>query len=173
MSTTLYEATVARFEQTLTATAGFLAKGREHFESEGVALDDIVESRLHPDMAPFRFQVISTVHHSAGALEGAQSGQFAPPPNSDGVDYTTLEQKVQDALATVKDMTAEKLLSLEDNPLVFALGEQKIPFRVGNFLLSFSIPNFYFHSTTTYDLLRHKGVPVGKRDFLGQLLIGQ
>lgn len=173
MSTTLYEATVARFEQTLTATAGFLAKGREHFESEGVVLDDIVESRLHPDMAPFRFQVVSTVHHSAGAVEGAQSGQFAPPPASDGMDYAALEQKVQDALAAVRGMTAETILSLEDNPLVFTLGEQKIPFRVGNFLLSFSIPNFYFHSTTTYDILRHKGVQVGKRDFLGRLLIGQ
>ena len=144
MSTTLYEATVARFEQNLTATAGFLAKGREHFESEGVALDDIVESRLHPDMAPFRFQVVSTVHHSAGALEGAQSGQFAPPPASDGMDYAALEQKVQDALAAVRGMTAETILSLEDNPLVFTLGEQKYRFGWAIFCCLFQYPIFTF-----------------------------
>ena len=171
MSTTLFHATAARFEQTLSATAGFLEKGRVHCEEQGLDLAEVVDTRLHADMLPLRFQVVSTAHHAAGALEAARTGEFRPPPSSDGMDFAALQHRIEEALAEVRAVDAEALNALAGNDLTFRLGEQKIPFLVGDFLLSFSIPNFYFHATTTYDILRHLGAPLGKRDFLGQMLI--
>lgn len=171
MTATLYEATVARFEQTLTALTGVLAKGREHCVEQNINLDGVVSSRLYPDMLPLSFQVISSAHHSAGALAAARSGEFAPPPRPDDVDYAALETYIADALAVVRSFEASELRELEDNDLVFRLGENELPFAVGDFLLSFSIPNFFFHATTTYDLLRMQGVPIGKRDFIGRMLM--
>ena len=84
MATTLYEATAGRFEQTLTATAAFLEKGRVHFTENGMSLDDLVEARLYPDMLPFRFQVVSAAHHSAGALDAvAETGSIGAGCRSD------------------------------------------------------------------------------------------
>jgi hypothetical protein len=62
--------------------------------------------------------------------------------------------------------------SLEGNQVVFSIGDFKMPFTATNFVLSFSLPNVFFHATTAYDILRMKGVPLGKIDFLGQLRIG-
>jgi uncharacterized protein len=169
MATTLYEATAGRFEQTLTATAAFLEKGRVHFTENGMSLDDLVEARLYPDMLPFRFQVVSAAHHSAGALDAVKTGEFRPPPNSDGMDYSALEARVAEALEKVRTADVDALLGAENNDLVFKLGDREMPFLAGEFLLSFSIPNFFFHATTTYDLLRTHGVPVGKRDFIGRM----
>ncbi|MEM9622424.1 MAG: DUF1993 family protein, partial [Pseudomonadota bacterium] len=61
---------------------------------------------------------------------------------------------------------------LADKSLVFKLGEREMPFTNENFLLSFSLPNFYFHATTAYDILRMLGTPLGKMDFLGRLRVG-
>ena len=171
MTASLYEATVARFEQTLTALAGVLEKSRVHLESEGTDLATVVNSKLYPDMLPFSFQVVSAAHHSAGALRAARSGEFAPPPRPENVSYAELEQQVADALEVVRAFESAELAGLENNDLIFRLGEREMPFLVGNFLLSFSIPNFFFHATTAYDLLRMQGAPLGKRDFLGQMLI--
>ena len=62
--------------------------------------------------------------------------------------------------------------ALSQKSMVFKLGENELPFTNQNFLLSFSLPNFYFHATTTYDILRMLGVPLGKRDFLGSMKMG-
>ena len=66
-------------------------------------------------------------------------------------------------------LTAGEVNGLEGRDVVFAFRDFKMPFVAENFLMSFSLPNFYFHSTTAYDILRHKGVPLGKRDFMGAL----
>ncbi len=62
--------------------------------------------------------------------------------------------------------------ALADKSMVFSLGKREMPFTNQNFLLSFSLPNFYFHATTTYDILRMLGVPIGKMDFLGKMKVG-
>lgn len=170
MAVSLYDGTVARFEQTLSATLGFLEKGHAHCEENGIDLDEIVETRLHPDMLPFRFQVISTVHHSAGALVGVKKGEFRPPETADQ-DYKVLRGMVEEALNAIQAVDRNELDSQGTADITFRMGKNSIPFTVEDFLLSFSIPNFYFHATTTYDILRSKGVPVGKMDFLGNLQV--
>ena len=170
MPVSLFDGTVARFEQTLSATLGVLEKGRTHCKENGVNLDNIVETSLHPDMRPFRFQVISTVHHSAGALVGVKKGEFSPPETADQ-NYEVLQGMVEGALKEIQEIDRDELEARGGADLTFRMGKNSIPFKVEDFLLSFSIPNFYFHATTTYDILRSQGVPVGKMDFLGNLQV--
>jgi hypothetical protein len=170
MPVSLFDGTVARFEQTLSATLGVLEKGRTHCKENGVNLDNIVETSLHPDMRPFRFQVISTVHHSAGALVGVKKGEFSPPETADQ-NYEVLQGMVEGALKEIQEIDRDELEARGGADLTFRMGKNSIPFTVEDFLLSFSIPNFYFHATTTYDILRSQGVPVGKMDFLGNLQV--
>ena len=170
MPVSLFDGTVARFEQTLSATLGVLEKGRTHCKENGVDLDNIVETSLHPDMRPFRFQVISTVHHSAGALVGVKKGEFSPPETADQ-NYEVLQGMVEGALKEIQEIDRDELEARGGADLTFRMGKNSIPFTVEDFLLSFSIPNFYFHATTTYDILRSQGVPVGKMDFLGNLQV--
>ena len=79
MAVSLYDLSTVSFLQVLNAVDGFLEKGRNHLEAEGVDLDEIVSLRLIDDMNPFQFQVISVAHHSMGALKGLEAGEFAPP----------------------------------------------------------------------------------------------
>ena len=167
MSTSLYDATVRTFQQILSAAEGVLAKGRDHCEANGIDLNDIVAMQLIDDMLPFRFQVISVAHHSLGALQGVEAGLFSPPRVSE-LDYAGLQALVSEALAGVGRYSRETVDGFEGKPVEFRMRDLVMPFTAENFLLTFSLPNFYFHATTTYDMLRMKGTPLGKRDFMGR-----
>jgi len=169
MAIALYDLSVASYLQTLGAVVGFLEKGRAHFAANGVDLDEIVETRLFPDMMPFRFQLQSVAHHSLGAIEGAKKGLFQPPSQAPAYDYRGLQELVGAAREALQKVTPAEVNALEGRDVVFQLRDFKMPFTAEGFLLSFSLPNFYFHATTAYDILRMKGVPLGKRDFMGQM----
>ena len=168
MSTSLYELCVPNYLQTLGAVAGFLEKGLAHCKSAGIDPKEIVEARLAPDMLPFRFQIISVVHHSQGAVNGLVAGLFSPPPDRT-LDYQGLQQLVVDSRDGLKKLTPAEVDRHAGRDMTFQLGDAKIPFTAEGFILSFSLPNFYFHAATAYDILRMKGAPLGKRDFLGSL----
>ena len=167
MSTSLYDATVGTYQQILPAVEGVLDKGRAHCEANGIDLDDVVGMQLIDDMLPFRFQVISVAHHSLGALKGVEAGVFTPPPSLD-LDYAGLQGLVADAREGVAGYTREQVAGFEGNPMEFRMGRLTMPFKAEDFLLTFSLPNFYFHATTTYDMLRMKGTKIGKGDFMGR-----
>ena len=171
MAVSLYDLTVASYLQVLPAVENFLKKGQEHFAAGSVDADAVADIRLAPDMLPFRFQVHSVVHHSQGAIAGIKAGLFNPPPPMAKLDYTGLRQQVADARAGLEKVTPAEVEALSGRDMTFAMGDLKIPFTVETFLLSFSLPNFYFHAATAYDILRVQGVPLGKRDFLGRMRI--
>lgn len=168
MSTSLYGLCVPSYLQTLTAVAGFLEKGRLHCQSAGIDPQTIVDARLAPDMLPFRFQIVSVAHHSSGTIQALSTGSFGPP--SDSVfDYATLQKLVVEARDAVKNVSAADIDRHAGRDIVFSLGQMKLPFTAEDFILSFSLPNFYFHAATAYDILRMKGAPLGKADFLGPM----
>ncbi len=170
MAASLYDISVKSYQQVLDAVSGFLEKARGHCETQGVDLDEIVESRLHPDMFPFRFQVASVAHHSLGALEGVKAGLFGPPSGPE-YDYAGLQTLIAEARAGLDAFTPDVVEGFAGRDVVFRVGELTLPFVAEDFLMSFSLPNLHFHATTAYDILRMKGVPVGKRDYLGQMRI--
>ncbi len=169
MAFTLYDATVANYLQTLGAVGAFLDKSLAHFREKGIDPAGIVETRLAPDMLPLRFQVVSVAHHSRGAMRGAQSGQFAPPQGHGDLDYSGLQALVKEAQDELAALAPDAVNGLAGGEVIFKLGDRALPFTVEGFLMSFSLPNFYFHAATTYDILRHKGAPLGKRDFMGRM----
>lgn len=172
MAISFHDASVGSYLQVLDGVAGVLAKGASHAAEAGLDLQEIVMTRLREDMMPFHFQVVSVAHHSFGAMQGLQNGNFSPPSFELDKDYAGLQALVAEARDGLAGLDASEVEALGDKTLVFKLGKNEIPFKNQNFLLSFSLPNFYFHATTTYDILRMLGVPLGKRDYLGQMKMG-
>jgi hypothetical protein len=166
MALSFYDVSIGSYLQILGAASGYLAKGREHCEKNGIDLKQVVETRLAPDMLPFRFQVVAVAHHSLGAIQGIEAGVFKPPVVPD-VDYGGLEKLIAEARSGLQQYKREAIDALEGKDVLFKLGERGMPFVARDFVLSFSLPNFYFHATTAYDILRMKGAPIGKRDFMG------
>ena len=169
MAFSLYDATVANYVQILGAVGGFLEKSLTHFHEKGIDLAEIVETRLTPDMLPLRFQIISVTHHSRGAMEAAKNGVFAPSLGKPNLDYAALQALVAEARDELSVLRPEAVNALLGHDLTFRVGDRTLPFTAEGFLMSFSLPNFFFHATTAYDILRHKGAPLGKRDFMGRL----
>ena len=171
MALSFYDVSVASFLQTIDATAGFLDKAGAYFVKQGIDLEEVVETSLHPDMKPFRFQIRSVAHHSVGALEGLRSGSFSPPTPAPPYTYVQLQGMMADAHEAPTRVKPEEVEALLGRDVVFSAPGRHIPFKAENFILMFSLPNLHFHAATAYDILRQKGVPLEKRDFLGQLRI--
>ncbi|MDA0788923.1 MAG: DUF1993 domain-containing protein [Proteobacteria bacterium] len=169
MAITLYDISVPNYLQILGAASGFLARGREHFEANQLSLDELVETRIFDDMLPLRFQVVSTAHHSLGTTRAMASGEFAPPSSMPHLDYQGLEDLIKEAQAEIQALTPDAVNAHEGGEILFKIGGNSLAFTTEDFVSSFSMPNFYFHATTTYDILRSKGVPIGKRDFIGKM----
>jgi uncharacterized protein len=169
MAFSLYDATVANYLQILGATSALLDKSLAHFRAKGIDPADVVETRLAPDMLPFRFQIVSVAHHSRGAIDAATNGVFVPPSGRPDLDYAALQALVTDARNELAGLTPEAVNALVGRDVTFKVGDRALPFTAEGFLMSFSLPNFFFHATTAYDILRHKGAPIGKRDFIGRL----
>jgi hypothetical protein len=171
MSISFYDLTVGSYVQIVEAAVGVLQKGADHFASQGVDLSEVVESRLISDMADLHFQVTSMTHHSLGAVRAYESGEFRPP-KYEKCSYDELQTMTRETLDALKAKSRDEIEALAGGKVVFRIGGNEIPFTAENFALSFSLPNFYFHATTAYDILRMKGVPIGKRDFLGAMKAG-
>ena len=169
MAFSLYDATVANYLQILGAVSGFLEKSLAHFQEKSIDLAEIVHSRLAPDMHPFRFQIVSVAHHSRGAMEAAKTGVFTPPSAKPDLDYSALQALVTEARNELSDLRPEVVNALVGRDVTFKVGDRALPFTAEGFLMSFSLPNFFFHATTAYDILRNNGAPLGKRDFMGKL----
>ncbi len=123
-------------------------------------------------MLPFSFQIISVWHHSFGCINGLKARLFEPPPRMSDMTYDKLKGLVAEASQSLEAQSREEIDALADEPMIFRFGDRETPFTTTNFVLSFSLPNFYFHATTTYACLRMHGVPLGKMDYLGRLKVG-
>lgn len=169
MSFSLYAATVPSYRQILGGVAGLLRTAQSFCAEKGVAPADLIQARLAPDMFPFSFQVKVTVGHSIGAIEGLRRGMFSPdfspPPDSFG----ELAQQVDAALDALAKIDPAEVDGCLGRDMLFVFGEKRLAFAAEDYLLSFALPNFYFHAATAYDILRWKGLPIGKRDFIGRL----
>ena len=169
MSIKINQASLETYKQILPAALQVLNKAKVHFEETGTDLEDIVQARLYEDMAPFSFQVFSIVHHSVGALNALKSGEFGPPNMPENLDFAALHSLLEEAVNDLKNFTADEVDACSEQEVLFKMGSIEWPFSSESFVLSFSLPNFYFHVTTMYDMLRMRGVSVGKLDFIGKM----
>ena len=167
MTLSLYDATIPSNIQILGAVAGLIDKAEAFAAERGIAPAELIDARLAPDMLPFGYQVKASVEHAVGAIEGVRAGSYSPNLDAWPTDFAGLRAKVQDGIAALKALDPAEVDALADRDTEFRFGETALPFGGVNFLLSFSQPNFYFHASIAYAILRMKGVEIGKRDFMG------
>jgi uncharacterized protein len=169
MALSLYAATIPSFRQILGSVSGLLNKAQAFCSEKGVEPPELIQARLAPDMLPFAYQVKSTAVHSLGAIEGVRRGVFSPDMTPPPETFATLEARITATIAALEAIEPAEVESFIGRDMCFEHGSRRINFTAEDFLLSFSQPNFYFHAATAYDILRWKGVPLGKRDFMGRL----
>jgi hypothetical protein len=169
VGTSLYDLSVPTFLQTVTAIGGFLDRAARHCAETNADPDDFVGARLFDDMAPFHFQIEAAWHHAVWGLEAARSGVFAPPSLVGPVPFVDLQAMIGKAERTLASLTRDEVDGWSNKHLDLQIGPRRLSFTSETLILSFSLPNFHFHAVTAYDILRSRGVPLGKRDYEGRL----
>ncbi len=169
MAFSLYAATIPSFRQILGAVSGLLDKAETFCAEKGIAPQELIQARLAADMFPLAYQVKSTTVHSLGAIEGVRKGVFSPDMTAPPETFAALRARIAETLTALEKIDIAEVDSFLGRDMHFSFGDKHIDFTAEDFLLSFSQPNFYFHAATSYDILRWKGIPIGKRDFIGKV----
>ena len=166
----MYNASVPIFEIGLNALSAILDKAEAYAEAKGIDPTVLLTARLFPDMFAFTRQVQSACDQAKNG--SARLAGIDPPSYADN-EKTIAELKVRIAktIAFVKALDAKKIDESVDREITFPLGPKKGHMKGADYLNHFVVPNFYFHVTTAYDILRHCGVEIGKRDFIGAIPI--
>jgi hypothetical protein len=167
MTISFYDASVPVHMQFLRALLGILDKGEKHCAEKGLDPAGLLATRLVDDMQPFTFQVAQAINHSVGALATIRGQQRA---RTGGLDsFAACKQAVEQALAELEAIQPAELENAATSAVEIKFPGRELKFTGQGYLLSNALPQFFFHVTTAYDILRHKGVPIGKRDFLGRI----
>jgi hypothetical protein len=169
MTISFYDLSVPTFLQTVRAVGGFLDRTTAHCADAGIDPDDLVEARLFDDMAPFHFQIEAAWHHAVWGLEAAKTGAFEPPGLVGPVPFAELRAMIAKGERALAGLTPEEVNSWAGKDLDLQIGPRRLAFTSETLILSFSLPNFHFHAVTAYDILRSRGVPLGKSDYEGRL----
>jgi hypothetical protein len=166
MAISMYKSSVPIFVQYLTALSAVLDKATAHVEAKKLDPAAFLNMRLFPDMFPLVRQVRAATDHAMSAC-GRCAGIEPPTFANDEASFADLKARIAKAIDFIKTIKPEQIDGSEDREITikFPSGERK--FTGQGLLLNFCLPNFYFHATTAYDILRHGGVEVGKRDFMG------
>jgi len=165
MSFSLYDISAPVFRQYLGGLSGVLAKAEAHCGSGGASEADIIATRLYEDMQPFPFQIAMSINHSAGAVSLLRGQAFERPQGP--TSLAEARSAVDAAVAYLDGVKPGDITIDPDAEVSMKFPGRTMTFTARNYLLTFAYGNFFFHVTTAYDILRSKGVPVGKRDFLG------
>jgi hypothetical protein len=165
MQSNLYQVSVPVYTHFLKSLAGILDKAAAHAAQKKIAPEALLDSRLFPDMWSFAQQVRAVCNH---AVRGPARLTGLPIPDFDGKDasFAELKARVEWALGFLKGVKPEQFEGGGERTLTIPLGEHKLTMTGERYLLYFSMPNFYFHATTAYDILRHNGMPLDKTDLV-------
>jgi hypothetical protein len=167
MTISMYQASVPVCIRSLKNLIGILEKGVTYAESKKIDQHVLVNSRLFPDMFPLSTQVqIASDIARRGAAQLA--GTEAPKFEDNETTLPELIDRVQKTISYLDTLKPEQIDGSEDKTITIKQGDKSLSFQGLPFLLYFVLPNLYFHVTTTYDILRHCGVELGKKDFLGK-----
>jgi len=167
MPISLYDAVVPSQRQVIGAVSALVAKAAAHCAERGEPDSALVEARLIADMGPFGYQVKAVAEHSRGAIEGVRAGVYVPSLEPWPTSFAALSARLDDAEAFLAALDPAEIEGFIGRDMRFEFRDRRMDFTAEDFLLSFAQPNFYFHATTAYDVLRAAGLQIGKRDFMG------
>jgi hypothetical protein len=166
MTISMYQASVPRFINILGNLANILDKAQAHVEAKKIAEGTLPGYRLFPDMLPMTSQV-QIACDSAKGVVARLAGIDIPVFEDNEKTLADLKARVAKTIAFIQTITPAQIDGTEEKDIVIKRGEKETHYKGMQFLLGHAVPNFYFHVTTTYNILRHNGVEIGKRDFLG------
>jgi len=167
MAFSMFQASVPVCTQILGAMSGIIDKAAAHCAEKKNDEAWLLTDRLYPDMFPLarQFRQCSDFGRNIpGRLAGGELPSFAA---TDDTSFSALKARFEKSLDYVKGFTPAQIDGTEDKDINWAQGQRQMSFKGRAYLLHFGLPNFYFHATTAYNILRHRGVELGKRDFLG------
>ena len=167
MTLSMYQASVPVFTRMLTNLSAVLAKGEAHAAARKIEPDAFLLARLFPDMLPLKRQVqlaADFAKNSTSRLAGLEPPKF---PDEEAT-FPELQQRIAKTIEHMKGLTPGQIDGSEGREITLPLGGQPKTFSGQEYFLHFAVPNFYFHVTTAYDILRQGGVEIGKLDFLGR-----
>lgn len=175
MAFSLYDATIPLFTQILGSMRALTQKAELFCKDKGMDEKTMLDSHFGEDMLPLSWQIKWTSTHSIKAIEGVRNGTFSPDRSPPAERFAALRDEIDATCIALNAVKPAEMDALIGKDMVFSMPERGVEmhFTADNFLLTFSVPNFMFHATTAYDLLRHAGVDIGKRDFLGAMRLKQ
>lgn len=168
MSRIIYQASVQAFNHNLKNLSAILKVAAKDAKARGIDSTVILSSRLAPDMLPLTRQVQIATDHAKGAcarLAGVESPVF----KDDEATFADLEARIKKTQTFIRGLKAPQFEDSENREIMLKLPVGTLSFDGLNYLNGWALPNFYFHLTTAFDILRHNGVKVGKGDFIGKV----
>ena len=162
-----HDASVAAYLQILNSLTGILGKAEAHCTAKKIQPDALLGARLYPDMLPFTRQVQLTCDFATKGCARLTHSEVPSIPDTEK-SFEDLKARLAKTIDYVKSFKPAQFDGAEARDVTFPTGPDKTTTMKGQqFLSHVSLPNFYFHATTAHDILRHNGVEIGKRDFLG------
>lgn len=166
MAFTIYDATIPTMTRALTNLSKIIDKAVAQAKSEDKPVADLLGGQLAADMRAFPYQVQAASDAAKGCA--ARLAGIEPPSMPDTeTTFPELQQRIAKTLDFLKSIKPEQLAGAEDREVVLKFPNGEMKFTGRDFATSFALPNFFFHVTTAYAILRHKGIAIGKMDFLG------
>lgn len=164
----LYDATIPAFIRGLQNLSAILEKGRAYADENGIDHTEFLDARLIEDMAPLTRQIQMVTDTPKGVA--VRVGQVENAVWADDeTSFDELQARLAKAIAYLQAVSAGGFEGREDAAVTLTTPSGDIPFTGASYVHGFAIPNFYFHSSIAYAILRSKGVPIGKLDFLGAI----
>jgi hypothetical protein len=169
MNLSIYEIAVPTFVRALSNLGAVLDKGRSHAESEKIEPSVLLNMRLFPDMLPLTRQVDIASDMSKGCV--ARLAQLEAPKYADDEStFAELQARIDKTIKYLQEIQPRQLEGAAERPIELKFPNRTLSFETGlDYLLRFALPNVFFHCTTSYNILRHAGVKLGKADFLGKV----
>lgn len=166
MSFSMYEASVPVFTQILNSLAAIIDKAETHANEKNIDPAALLQARLYPDMFPFVRQVQVAADFAKGCsarLAGVEVPRYEDTEQS----FADLRERIARTLAFINDLPRDAIEASDQRDIVTGSGAKVREFKGQVYLVHYAMPHFYFHATTAYALLRHNGVEIGKKDFIG------
>jgi hypothetical protein len=167
MTVSIYTSSVPVFKQMLSALAEMLRKAEAHATEKNIDHDAYLQARLYPDMFPLLRQVQIAVDFAKGAAARLSGVEIPSYPDTEK-SFADLQDLLAKVLAFIDTLDAKQFEGADDKEIVLRPGTPKERKLSGSaYLRNYNLPQFFFHVTTAYAILRHNGIEVGKRDYMG------